>query len=383
MEKSFLSARTAAIKCLTIAWVYPLDFAGRLKTGFVHAAWLFAALLPLSACNGPGNENSKPSPQEAITVRLLRITPQNVSETYVDSGILAGKEEAVVTSAVTGEIVEIRVEEGAMVEKGGILAVIDPADYRLALQKAKAVEQAKRRALNRAKDLFARKAISKSLFDDAETDYKLAQTSLQEAKLSLSRTKIRSPISGQVTRKDILLGDRVNPGTPFFRVVNTDLLKLTISLSEKEVVHLKQEEEVILYVDAYPGEPFAGRVRSVRISPEPTAASFPVEIEVQNFDKLKPGMIARVRLRGQTYRDLLLVPTESIIERIGFYYMFVYEKGHAFLREVEPGRRFGDLTEIVKGLKPGDYIVPVYSSSLTDGSPVNVIGPDRPDIQPG
>ena len=335
----------------------------------------------LSACNKDVS-NEERTTQEPINVRLMRVVPQTVNESYVDSGILAGHEEAVVTSSVMGEIVDIAVKEGDIVEKGDVMATIDTADFKLALQKARTLEQSKRKALNRAKDLMGKNAISRSQYDDAESDFQLAQTSLEEAKLNLARTKIRSPLSGQVARKDRVLGDRVSPGTPFFRIVNSDLLKLVVSLSEKEVVHLNQEDEVILFVDAYPGEPFAGRVRSVRISPTPEAASFPVEIELENYGKLRPGMVARVKLRGKAHSDILLVPTESIIERIGFNYVFLYDKGHAWLREVEPGRRFGDLTEIVKGLKPGDYIVPIYSSDLTDGSPVNVIGRKPTDQKP-
>ena len=361
--------------------LFPL-FADKHKNRLRVALWLLTPLIFLLACNKkPVNE--EPATREPINVRLMRVAPQTVNESYVDSGILAGHEEAVVTSSVMGEIIDIVVDEGDIVKKGSVMALIDPADFKLALQKAKTLEQSKRKALNRAIDLWDKKAISRAQYDDAETNFQLAQTSLQEAKLNLSRTTIRSPISGQVARKDRVLGDRVSPGTPFFRIVNSDLLKLVVSLSEKEVVHLNQEDEVMVYVDAYPGEPFAGRLRSVRISPTPEAASFPVEIELKNYGKLKPGMVARVKLRGKQHVDLLLVPTESIIERIGFNYVFVYEKGNASLREVEPGRRFGDLTEIVKGLKPGDYIVPIYSSDLVDGSPINVLGPQPTEQSPG
>ena len=349
-------------------------FTDKLNSSPGVAIWFLLALISLSACN-KNEANEGPTIREPINVRLMRVAPQTVNESYLDSGILAGHEVALVTSSVMGEIVDIAVEEGDIVKKGDVMALIDPADFNLALKKAKTLEKLKRRALNRAKDLLGKKAISRSQYDDAESDFQLARTSLEEAKLNLSRTKIRSLLSGQVARKDRVLGDRVSPGTSLFRIVNSDLLKLVVSLSEKEVVHLNQEDEVILFVDAYPGEPFAGRMQSVRISPTAGAASFPVEIELLNYGKLKPGMVARVKLRGKAHIDILLVPTESIMERIGFNYVFFYEKGHAYLREVEPGRRFGDLTEIVKGLKPGDYIVPIYSSDLTDGSPVNVIGP--------
>ena len=310
---------------------------------------------------------------EKVTVRLLKIEPGTITDTYTDSGILEGIQEAVVTPSVPGKLLEFTVNEGDRVKKGDIMAYLEASDYDLEFGRAQILAKGRRKAFERAKDLYSRNALSQAEYDAAEIEYKLAMSQLAQAKLNLDRTAIKSPLDGTVTLKSRVVGDRVTPGTPIFRVVDTDRMKLTVSLSEKEVVNLNQQDDVSVEVDAFPGERFAGRIKSVRISPVAGTASFPVEMELEADGKLKPGMVARVTLRGRIYEGLLLIPTEAILERTGFEYVFVYEGGFAYLREVQSGRRFGDLTEIVKGLKPGDYIVSVYSSALTDGAPLNVI----------
>jgi len=164
-----------------------------------------------------------------------------------------------------------------------------------------------------------------------------------------------------------------------FKVINTELLKLLVYLSEIEVVRLNQEDSVEIKVDAYPDRVFKGKIRSVRISALPASASFPVEIEIKSNGTLKPGMVARVSLRGRTFSNLLLAPAEAIVEKMGFSYLFIYENASVVLRKIEVGRRFGGMLEITGGLKAGDYIVPVHTLALADGVPVNVINGELPE----
>lgn len=338
-------------------------------------AKLFFILLPvffLSSCVEK-TEAGKKETEEPANVEVLLVEPRTVTKNYTASAILEGNEEAIVTSAISGEIRKFYVREGAYVKSGERMALIDPADYALELKIAEALAKGRRQTYKRVASLLGKKAVSDAEFDLAETELKLAEAGLEKARLNLERTIIKSPIAGQVTLRQELIGKRVMPGDILFRVVNIDRMKMTIALSEKEVVHLYQDEDVKVLVDAWPGERFPGRIRSVRVSPDAATASFPVEIELERDRRLKPGMVARVTLKGEVFRDLLLVPTEAVFERIGSYYLFVYKDGYARLREVERGRRFGELIEIKSGIKTGDEIIPVYGPRLKEGTPVNPV----------
>ncbi|MEE8484010.1 MAG: efflux RND transporter periplasmic adaptor subunit [Nitrospinota bacterium] len=341
------------------------------------------ALFISASCTGKGEAQKSPKKVEAVNVRVLRVAYKEIENRYKVSGILQGVDEALVTSAISGRISILHLNEGDRVATGQVVARIDPADYKLALKKAEAVLDGKKKNFERINELYIKKAVPKAQYDVAETELKLADTSLEEATLNLARTNIKSPISGEAVRKYRILGDRVIPGTPLYKIVDTSMLKLVAAISEREVVHIKTNDTVKLFIYAYPKEAFEGLIRSVRFSDKPGVASFPVEIVLKGHGKLKPGMVARAALRGEVFSGLLLVPSEALIERMGLFHLFVYDKGYARLRQVEVGRKFGELSEIIKGLSPGEYIIPSQQSSLSDGAPVNVIDDNSGEVYRG
>jgi len=339
---------------------------------YTPLAAIFAVLLSIVACEQKSNAE-KETKVEPANVEIFRIEPQTIVNTYTASAILEGKEEALVTASISGEIKKFYVDKGAHVKRGDRLALIDPADYRLAVKKAEAVVEAKRLDFNRKKDLLEREAVSRAEYDAAETELKLAATSLEQAGLNMERTVVKSPLSGQISDRFGMIGKRVAPGERLFRIVNTDSLKLDIALSDKEVVHLHNNDRVEVVVDAWPGLRFSGRIKSVRISPDANTASFPIEIELKGDARLKPGMVARVTLKGKALEGLILAPMEAVVERLGSHYVFLYDNGYARLRRVQLGKRYGELTEIPDGLQAGDMIIRVFGPRMKDGSPVNAV----------
>jgi len=339
---------------------------------YTSIAAIFAVLLSIVACDQKSNAE-KETKVEPANVEIFRIEPQTIVNTYTASAILEGKEEALVTASIAGEIKKFYVDKGAHIKQGDRLAMIDPADYRLAVKKAEAVVEAKQLDFNRKKDLLEREAVSQAKYDAAETELKIAETSIEQARLNMERTVVTSPISGQVSDRFGMIGKRVAPGERLFRIVNTDSLKMNIALSDKEVVHLHNNDRVEVEVDAWPGERFSGRIKSVGISPDANTASFPIEIELKGDARLKPGMVARVTLKGKVLEGLILAPMEAVVERLGSYYVFLYDNGYARLRRITPGKRYGELTEITDGLQAGDMIIRVFGPRMKNGSPVNAV----------
>ncbi len=335
-------------------------------------AAIFAVLLSIAACEQKSSAEKK-TKAEPTNVEIFRIEPQTIVKHYTASAILEGNEEALVTASISGEIKKFYADKGAHVKKGERLALIDPSDYRLSVKKAEAVVEGKRLDFNRKKDLLAREAVSRAEYDAAETELKLAQTALEQAGLNMERTVVKSPLSGQVTDRFNMIGKRVAPGERLFRIVNTDSLKMNIALSDKEVVYLHNNDRVEVIVDAWPGARFAGSIKSVRISPDASTASFPIEIEIKGDARLKPGMVARVRLKGKVLAGLILAPMEAVVERLGSHYVFLYDNGYARLRLITQGKRYGELTEILDGLKTGDTIIRVFGPRMKDGAPVNAV----------
>jgi membrane fusion protein (multidrug efflux system) len=341
--------------------------------------YLFVALvaicLPLlfaSSCSVKANEEEKVEEEvEPFYADLFLVERSTITRSYTASAILQGSEEAIVASSIAGVIKELYVKEGAVVKKGEKTALLDPADYRLEVKKAGAMAKVKRQNYKRMKKLFKKGAVSSSEYEAAGTDLEIANATHSQAKLNLERTVVKSPIAGQVASRSCVIGQRIVPGTTLFKVINTDKIKMTVALSEKEVIHLTQGEAVDVHVDAWPGETFTGHIESVRVSPDSATASFPVDINLAGDGRLMPGMVARVTMRGEVFSGLLLIPSESFFEKGGSQYVFIFEDGVARRRKVSRGRRFGEYVDVVSGLEAEEEIIPVYGSELADGSPVN------------
>ena len=340
-------------------------------------------------------------------------------------GTLAAREEVVVSSEVAGRVARLAHDLGDKVEAGAPLVELDPekARYRADTQRA-ALAQARakygaaadgdlpsldqvpevvssaaqlaeaRQQLERAKSLAARKLLSQSDFDAAQTRYDTAQaahdqalasarqlradiqaqsSSLQLAERELRDTTIRAPFDGYVAERLVSLGQFVQPQTPIMRLVRLQPLKLTAQVPEKFAPWIETGRAVSVHVDAYPDQTFDGTV--VRISPSVDLKSraFAIEGEVPNPDgRLKPGTFARVQITTDHVDRAVTIPASAIQSRYGTNRVFVVqEDGTLSGREVVLGDRIGDRVEVSKGIDAGTPLVAGNVEQLADGMKVS------------
>jgi multidrug efflux pump subunit AcrA (membrane-fusion protein) len=243
--------------------------------------------------------------------------------------------------------------------------------------------------LERAKSLAARKLLSQSDFDAAQTRYDTAKaahdqalasarqlradiqaqsSSLQLAERELRDTVIRAPFDGYVAERLVSLGQFVQPQTPIMRIVRLQPLKLTAEVPEKFAPWIETGRPVAVHVDAYPDETFDGKV--VRISPSVNLKSraFAIEGEVPNPDgRLKPGTFARVQITTDHVDRAVTIPASAVQSRYGTNRVFVVQDGTLTGREVVLGDRIGDRVEVSKGIDAGTTLVARDVEQLADG----------------
>ncbi|HTL42968.1 MAG TPA: efflux RND transporter periplasmic adaptor subunit [Vicinamibacterales bacterium] len=362
-------------------------------------------------------QNSRPVKTEQAQVRELRRAVEVI-------GTLAAREEVVVSSEVEGRVATLAHDLGDKVPAGTPLVELDPekARYRADTQRA-ALAQARAKygapaegdlpaldqvpevvsstaqlseatqQLERAKSLAARKLLSQSDFDAAQTRYDTAKaahdqalasarqlradiqaqsSSLQLAERELRDTVIRAPFDGYVAERLVSLGQFVQPQTPIMRIVRLQPLKLTAEVPEKFAPWIETGRPVAVHVDAYPDETFEGKV--VRISPSVNLKSraFAIEGEVPNPDgRLKPGTFARVQITTDHVDRAVTIPASAVQSRYGTNRVFVVQNGTLSGREVVLGDRIGDRVEVSKGIDAGTALVASDVEQLADGMKVN------------
>ena len=342
---------------------------------------------------------------------------------YVTAPVERGNIEAVVTATgtvnpvvtvqvgtyVSGPIQALDVDFNAAVTKGMRVAKIDAAPFTVKVHQAEAnvatakarVDKAradlglKKSLLGRTQALFATRIMSQNDLDTAvsnhaqaaaqlaldEAGLRQAEAALEEARVNLAYTDIRSPVDGVVVARNVDVGQTVAASfqTPTLFLIAEDLTKMKVdaSVSEADVGRVTEGQPVAFTVDAYPGRRFSGAVTQVRNAPSTVqnVVTYDVVVDVGNADlALKPGMTASVTITTSRRDAVLRVPARALrfrpelgsgapaARREGTTVVWVVERGGR-LRDVAitPGVRDAEWVEALEGdLREGDRVATGY-----------------------
>lgn len=385
---------------------------------FKHILLLLTAAM-LSACTpsegqekggkghgGPGG-GMPPAEVNAMTVELR---PVPVSFEYV--GQTAGSREVEVRARVTGILLARNFKEGGRVEKGQSLFTIDPAPFQAALLRAEAdvaaaearLDQASRNAA-RFKPLYAEKAVSQKEYDDAVSaeaingaDLKAARARLTEARLSLSYTKVESPVAGiagkaqrsdgsLVSGPDVLLTSvtQIDPIWVNFGIPDNDAARLQREVEAGRIALPKGGFEVQLRLSDGSMFSKSGRLNfsDVRVNPSTGTREARAELPNPNGGALRPGQFVRVILKGGVIPNAVTVPQRAVLEspQGGKFVYVVDEKSSAAQRPVEAGEWSGESWIITSGLKAGEKVITDGLMKLGPGAPVRIAEKKEPEQQ--
>jgi len=174
-----------------------------------------------------------------------------------------------------------------------------------------------------------------------------------------ARVTLFAPISGVIAELGVREGMTVMPGSALFRIVDLSTVWVNAEIPEAQAAAVKPGNGVEARVAAYPNAVFQGRVGA--ILPEVNAATrtLRTRIELANPGaRLKPGMFATLVFAGEPSAPSVLVPSEAVI-RTGERTFVILDLGEGRFRAaaVEPGAEAGGLSEIRKGINPGDRVV--------------------------
>ncbi|MFH0753305.1 MAG: HlyD family secretion protein [Candidatus Omnitrophota bacterium] len=247
-----------------------------------------------------------------------------------------------VAPKISGMIQKVYVADNQSVKKGDVLVDIDPADYQVKLNEAKAglgaqearVAEAKSRVDGaqaffnvqcavfkqaqldqaRAQRLFEQGVLSKEKLEKAMTGFDLGRAQLaaaqegivqaqaavalevaqvdirkamlEAAQLNRSYVRIVAPADGWVTKKSVEEGNMIQPGQPMMAIVALDELWVTANFKETQLEHVHPGQPVFLHVDAYPGRSFKGKVQSLMAGTGAAFTLFPPENALGNYVKV-------------------------------------------------------------------------------------------------
>lgn len=348
---------------------------------------LLALVFAIPAVAGCFKKEEKAVKEKVVNVRTATVE-KKVLRSFIESvGTLKPGEEVMLSSQIDGILKELLVQEGSVVSKGMLLARIDDTDYRLELSRTEAAMRQAAASLANVKVEFERKEalykealISRQQYDDivtrrllSEGEVDRAGGALDLAKERLAKTKIQAPTAGAVSQKKVTPGDYIRNGTPLLQLTRNNPVKLSFTVTEKDVARLKTGQECFFRVDAHPDREFKGTVSVIYPNLEERTRSLQAEALVPNPGMLlKPGLFARVTIYTGAAAGKVIVPVTALLYENDKVKTFVVEQDRAKERVVRLGGKYGEHMEVVEGLKGGEQLIVVGQNNLTEGVKVNV-----------
>ncbi len=319
-----------------------------------------AFLALLSGCGRPPQTRGGPPEGDfPVNVVAAPVKVQPVRETVRLVGTLVSLDELNVSSRLMGELVEIHVRQGQLVEQGELLFSLD--QDRLLARRA---ETASRLALAesslaRIRQLRASDSATEQEFDQAQAAKVQAAAQMDLLDAELRDTRIRAPFAGRLGERMVSVGEIVQPGTPLARLVRTDPLEVRFEVPERHLSALQEGMLVELQSEAFPEETFDAEVTFVAPEIRMTTRTVPARATVANENtKLRPGMFVRVNLVLDDRPEALVVPEAAVMQRgTDTVVLRQDEEGRAEERTVRVGLRFDGLMEIREGLSKDDIVV--------------------------
>jgi RND family efflux transporter MFP subunit len=281
-----------------------------------------------------------------------------------------------VNAQSAGALVAVNVEEGSYVQRGAVMARLDAREVEAQVESARASWEVARDAFARAQQLRERQVITQAEYDAARAAEAAARASLDQLRTRVGYAVVRAPASGVVTEKLVEVGGVVGAQTRLFTIAEVSTLVTRVGVSELDVGSLRTGQTARVMLDAYPGQPFDGRIRRIFPSADPATRLVPVEVALtgEAATAARPGFLARVSFALGARDGVLLVPASAVVGQAGAQQVFVVVDGKAERRTVETGLSSEGRVEIVSGLQEGEAVVITGSNNVRNNADVRVVG---------
>jgi len=343
-----------------------------------------ASILLLVACSEESSAPAAPMTMPAPAVSVAQVIQKEISEWDEFTGRLEAVKNVELRPRVSGYIESVDFKEGALVKKGQLLFKIDAKPFRSEVSRLKAelmsaqaqIDLAKR-DLDRASSLKQTNAISQELLDNRNTqltkagaDADSVKAALRNAKLNLSYTKVKAPISGRVSKANITEGNYVSQGESILTtLVSTHKMYAYFDVDEHTYIRVSalskakgrkiNDKPVLMSLAGGDSYVHSGKIDFVDNQINTTSGTIRLRAVFENKEgSFTPGMFVRLKMQVSAPYTSILVDEKAIGTDLNHKFVLVVDaENKAEYRAIELGKRMSGLRAIKSGLSKEDVII--------------------------
>lgn len=322
--------------------------------------------------------------QAVRPARIFRVSSEGVT---VENQFVARVEAAQtvdVSFEVSGPLAELPVREGQTIDKGTLVAALDPTDFQLAVREAEVQLKLARQDLQRKRKLLADRGISQSVVDDAQALHDLRSVRLAQAREALEDARIVAPFDAYVARRYTDNYANVQAGDKIARL--NDLNEIHVVASVPESLAATGSADQLIGAHAVfpfrPDQRYPLTFRENLGEADAVAQTYEVTFAMPPPPNLQilPGMTATLELEMMAAEGegrTMNIPTSALIadsDKRFIVWIYDPETQAVSKRTVEVGPAVGRGVAVVSGLANGELIVATGASQLQNGMKIRVLG---------
>ena len=338
-------------------------------------------------------------PEEPVrAVKVIAVGGGVLSARHEYAGEVRARVESRLGFRVGGKIIKRQAELGQQVKAGQVLAQLDPQDYRLAADAARAQVAAAAANRNlaaadyrRYKELKEQNFISGAELQRRDTTLKAAQAQLEQARSQLAvqgnqagYAVLSADVSGVVTAVDAEPGQVVAAGATVVRIAADGVRDVVFSVPEDRMAAIKVGAPVTLHVWAQAAD-LAGRVREVAASSDPVTRTYPVKVSIDVKEPPPLGATVNVVMQaaGLVGVPVIKLPTSALRQDDQATAVWVLDKASMTVRSqvIQIATADGNEAVVAAGLQPGVLVVSAGVHVLSPGQKVTIYPPKVPVVQ--
>lgn len=355
----------------------------RMKSSVVLPITLALGALLLTGCEGRQKSGATPPTSGAggggrgastapLPVEAFKVTGGSISQSISAVGTLVARESITVVGELSRRLIRVACREGADVEAGALLFLLDDAELRTEFGRLEIRRKLLADTVERQRELLAARTTSQQDFDRALADLQLVEAEMARVRIDLAKTEIRAPFPGRVGLRRVSEGAFVAANTPLSTLQDLSTLKVDFTLPERYADEVKVGLPFSFTV-ASSAKVFTGKIVAVEPQIDTATRSLVVRGEAENPERrLTPGAFASVEISLTPTDDGIMIPARALVPALKGYSVFIAVDGKAAVREVKLGVRTDDAVQITSGLKVGEVVLTSNLLRLRPGAQVAI-----------
>jgi RND family efflux transporter MFP subunit len=347
------------------------------------------ALAALAAGCGDNKADTKKAGPAATLVTVAKAEARTLEITEDAVGSLENFMDPRVAAEVPGRVVSVQGFVGKKVKRGDPLAEIDSVDLEIQaraesaeIARLEALVANQERIIANQQKLVEKAFISQNALDESIAQGKVVREQLAAARAksdanrnAMRKTKVVSPIDGEIEVQIVAPGDYVKVGDPMFQLVGTQRLHAHLPFPESAAPRLKIGQPVRLSSPLAPDFLVEAKIDEIRPTITATSRALDVIVKFGSDGKFRGGGTVNAQVVTGRKPDAIVVPEQSVVLRPAGKVVYVVEDGKVAQRVVQTGHRQGGLIEITAGLAGGETVAVDGAGFLTNNANVAVSKP--------